>query len=249
MVPPRPGTYRYRSESEGSLVFGTSSTDFKEEREFTTRYERAAAPSGEARLREVVQDEVDDEVDFSGYTEYSWRKEGQLLLTDVSVVRRSEDGKPPEDERRECNWEPDLPLLRLPLRPGAEWSWKSSCSNSRDDDGARSEETRSKEGSSKVTGTRQVAVAGQPMVGWVIETREIETSVYRFSFPGAGGPEPRETRSRSETVTTRVVVPHLGLSARSETDHKHEAEGFSEEGDSSSQGRSVSELLTPDPSN
>ena len=243
--PPRPGTYRFRSQSEGYAGFSSSTTRFSGEQESSYRYEAATGGPGDSRVRKHSVDESpeDDGVDFSGYEEYSWRGDGTFLLTEVSEFRRSRDGQEPTEERRECDWQPDVPVYRFPLQAGAEWSWESKCTR-RDGD---SEETRTRTGTARVTGVREHAVGGREVLAWVIERQDVQMIHTRFNFPAPGGNESRESTSRFESNATDLFAPAVGLEVRSEGRQKSESDGFSEDTRSSSDVTSTTELVSLDP--
>lgn len=241
--PPRPGTYRFRSRTEGRSAFGSSTTIHSGEQEASYRYERVAASSAEVRMRKhnVDGSPKDDEVEFAGYEEHAWRSGSALLLSETSTTRRS--GREPEERRTDCDWSPDIPLYEFPLRAGTEWSWESSCTSPTD----VGESTRTRTGKARVTGTREHTVGGRATLTWVIEREEVQIIRNQGTFPGPDGPKDQELTSRIESRTTDLFAAAAGLDVRSEGTYKFENEGFDEDTGSSSDGTAETDLVSLDP--
>ena len=242
-TPPRAGRYRFRSENSGTFGSGTSTTSYAGDQEYQERYEHVASSGGQTIVRQMVDDSEDDEVDFSGFTEYGWNSAGNHLRTELHVFARSENGGPPKEERTECNWEPDIPILQFPLRPGHSWSWESSCTTREDS----SETTQTRRGKTEVTGTRELEIGGRAHSGWVLQTDETRDVVTTLTVPGHPEGDKQQFRQRITSKATQVFVPTIGLVAHAEAEYSQESDGFGGDGGSRGEGRGTTVLLSPDP--
>ena len=238
-TPPRPGAYRYRSKFDGQFSAGTFTTQAKENRETTLRYETAPAVNGEARDRERTQQEGSNGggMNFSGQAdrERAWRQNG-MFVTGEAAGGDSDAGSFEAD----CNWEPDVQELAFPLREGASWEWNSSCESS-------SENMDSKQtwrGAARVTGQKVASVGGKDVRVLVIERRSERTMDFTFRQDG------RESRGSStfQETTVQLYAPSVALSVRIDTDVKGTFESPGQPGGSGRfEGKSEIELLSLDP--
>jgi hypothetical protein len=104
-VPPRVGTYRYRS--TGSAAEGSG------ESETTTRVEDRGRSGDAARFTVTTTGG-----ELSVTTEVVWRPDG---------VRAERSTFTFGDAKGECDWEPDVVEAVFPLRAGATWTATSEC--------------------------------------------------------------------------------------------------------------------------
>ena len=200
--PPGPGTYRYRYEAEGSAA-PDGSTDGDGDGESTTTI------TDVSRQGDVVRQTVDMRGgQFDATSTVEWRPDRVLVAR--SVFRFG-------GQEADCDWEPDYLQAVFPLREGATWEGRSSCTIS----GFGVPVTVERTTTNRVVGLERREIAGRVLDLWVIDSDD------RISF------STNEVRSQVRSWFS----PPLGLVAAAEGTFE------GDDGTGSGEGRFSTELL------
>lgn len=242
-APPRPGTYRFKSKSDGRASFGTYTTEFRGDEETETRYESVApGPGGEVRDREAAEQSGSGggfNFSGSGARERSWRADGMFVTAESGGSSAGGD-EGSENFQAACDWQPDLIVLAFPLKEGTNWKWNTSCES-------KSENLDMKQrysGSARVTGTRTASVGGREIKVIVIErqsVRDVETTFRREGQEYQGDTHVEET-------ATLLFASSVALPVRTESKFKGTQSSAQAPGQQGKfEGTSITELLSLDP--
>ena len=173
--PPEPGTYRYRYEAEGSAAPG-GSADGDGDGESTTTI------TDVSRQGDVVRQTVDMRGgQFDATSTVEWRPDRVLVAR--SVFRFG-------GQEADCDWTPDYVQAVFPLREGATWEGRSSCTIS----GFGVPVTVERTTTNRVVGLERRQIAGRVLDLWVIDsddrisfsTNEIRSQVRSWFSPPLG---------------------------------------------------------------
>ena len=142
-----PGGQALRPAAAGKYDYRITNTDADGESDTSTgRYTISAAREVDGELR---QTEVDDEDGTTITNNYAWRSDGLYL--------RSFDG-----DDSGCDFEPDIKLVASPPTVGRQWSIDASCT--------AEGQTVSLQGTSRISRTDRITVAGTQLDVHVIDT-------------------------------------------------------------------------------
>lgn len=117
-----------------------------------------------------------------------------LWRDDAKLVEKTTFGDPPNGF--ECDWEPDIRELVLPLREGASWEVSATCEVATD-------VTFEIEADTRVLGTAVVPVGGQDVATWRLESQ----GTVRFTSP--------QGSFEQEVASDDHFAPEHGLYVRS----------------------------------
>lgn len=117
-----------------------------------------------------------------------------LWRDDAKLVEKTTFGDPPNGF--ECDWEPDIRELVLPLREGASWEVSGTCEVGTD-------VTFAVEADTRVVGTAVVPVGGQDVATWRLESQ----GTIRFTSP--------QGSFEQEVASDDRFAPEHGLYVRS----------------------------------
>ena len=171
--PPKPGTYTYRFESEGSA---TADQSGEESGESTTTV------TDVSREGDIVRQTVDiSGGQFDSTSTVEWRPDRVLVTR--SIFRFG-------GQEADCDWTPDYLQAQLPLREGLTWEGRSSCTVT----GFGVPITVERTTSNRVSGLERRRIAGRVLDLWVIEsddritfsTNEIRSQVRSWFSPPLG---------------------------------------------------------------
>ncbi|HVE75566.1 MAG TPA: hypothetical protein VND22_02235 [Actinomycetota bacterium] len=113
----------------------------------------------------------------------------------------------------ECNWEPDVVQIELPLSQGKSWNADSSCSETFEEEGQQETIAFRYQGSAQVVRKESVTIGGVPVDTFVIERKYTITTSFG---PESGKEEGTETEWFSPE--RRMTVKQIGRSTASDPD-------------------------------
>ncbi len=113
----------------------------------------------------------------------------------------------------ECNWEPDLVQIELPLSQGKSWNVDSSCSETFEEEGQQETITFRYQGYAEAVRQESVTIGGVPVDTFVIEREYTITTSFG---PESGKEEGTETEWFSPE--RRMTVKQIGRSTASGPD-------------------------------
>jgi hypothetical protein len=174
---PAPGKYRFKL---------TTSMSGKEPSSREVKAEVMDVSSNPTELRQKVFFTTDE---GGGEREEVWQAGGMMVLSESLETR---------GQKFQCDWEPDILELKLPLKVGQEWNTDSSCTMQ----GQGVTAQRHRTAKVRVTEIGSSQVAGQTVEVYVIN----ETMTETFGFGTSS--------STIETETTTQFASKLGLGVR-----------------------------------
>lgn len=180
--PTKSGTYTYDATVDGESFEATYVVE-----------PEAGAAAGETRQAHTFKGK-----DGEMRNAVVWRADG-LYLDKTS-------GSSGEGMGGDCDWDPDVLVLKLPLAVGSGWVSDSSCSG----ESPYGPYTVKAHFESAVTGTARMAVGAQEVDVWVIETKQhLDISA---EYQG------QQFNITQDSTSKRFFAPEHGISVREETE-------------------------------
>ncbi|MGI8792681.1 MAG: hypothetical protein ACR2H3_05830 [Acidimicrobiales bacterium] len=178
--PPKVGTYNYETTVDGKA--GPS----------TLKVEAKAGGPGETRQFQTIKGESNE-------------LKNEVVFKADGLFLAASSGSSGGGLAGDCDWEPDLLVLKLPLSVGSSWSADSGCSGQ----SPYGPYTLKAHFEGTVTGTARVTVGGQGVDVWLIDGKQrIDiTATYQA----------QEFQAVQEATTKTSYAPKQGLTVKEES--------------------------------
>ena len=186
---PTAGTYTYDINEDG------------DDEVAHVKVERTGGPPNDTRIQTVDDYQEDRRV-------FSWRTDGMYWLE----IGGADPSEPT------CQWEPDILLMKFPVRVGSSWPFDSRCRISDPDFGDIDLHVS---GTIKVSGTERVIVGGEPIDTYVVQTDVVTEFSATF--------EDEPVSSTSEIREISNFAPRIGLDVKSVETSRETSDGEVEE--------------------
>lgn len=179
--PARVGTYTYTVTVDGESSEATQTVEAM-----------SGAPAGETRQAQTTKTKQGD-------------VRNQVRWAADAVYLESTSGSGGGGPGGDCDWNPDVVLLQLPLAKGKGWVSESSCSGQ----SAYGPYTLKARFESSVTGTARRTVGGEAVDVWVVQTkRHIEITA---QYQG------QQFNVTEDGTSTTFFAPRQGMTVREES--------------------------------
>jgi len=243
---PRPGSYTWRTRSEGVSTYSSTTKQEEGESEETYRYEVVAEPD-RLRVRRHSDYQESQDGDFtmggSSYSDQKWGPDGIYQLGGrVDSKGQSSDGHT-EEWTNGCDWSPPVPELVYPLTEGTAWEWSSTCEQDMDRGNMTNRQTWT--GTGQIEGWEAVEIGGERALAVRIRVSSQRVSQSEFRGQVPDGNQPDGVVFASETVSW--FAPALGLEVRSESKTDVSRPDGDESDDFRSRRESTTELVSLHP--